>query len=744
MLTDRYSSTGIHWLAALTGLAALSWEVLWQLKSSLALGVSAHGTALTLAVTMGGMSLGALLCGHALKERPIARPVRLYGIFEFLIGISGLFLGMAFRVAARLDTWAYTAIPGNGSLIHILVIVVALGVPTMCMGATLPVFGLVARQYRTSIALLYGLNTLGAALGALLAAFLLIPLLGVTGMARTIAALNMVGGLVAWLLGPGERVITESQREAKSPSGLSRFSEQWIVLVTGFATFVLEVAWFRSLTAAFQSTTAAFAIMLAAVLVALGLAAAFVPLLKKVKAPLGTLVSWAGIFILFATPLIERFDLLPRMNTSPARLFVFRFFMTLSVIGLPVLLLGVAVPWILDAQDRPRRWGKLYALNTLAAIAGSIGAAWALLPTIGFARTAWLAGTLVAVAGILVSPPRRRIAWAGIGCVAFLIAGICESGVDRTRVQGAALFSGGSPGKVLEAYEGPEATISVVEYADKWRRIIIDGASASGQSSDRGSVRYDHYMPWMGRLPMLLDVDPKNALVICFGTGQTANAVRQENPRSLDIVDINPRVFKLAHNFISNQDVLDDPRVNHIVMDGRAYMRRTKKTYDVITLEPMPPIFAGVNNLYSKEFYELARKRLAPHGLIAQWLPFHAVAPPYAASIARTFQDVFPNSILWLDKTSENGILLGTNDDDGNLGSDWPGFARPSAGRDLTEDEVKKAVLLDQKELSRYGKYGKIITDDNQLLAYSNAVLVTLRSEAQKKENLDFISNMDK
>ena len=134
-------------------------------------------------------------------------------------------------------------------------------------------------------------------------------------------------------------------------------------------------------------------------------------------------------------------------------------------------------------------------------------------------------------------------------------------------------------------------------------------------------------MAWMGHLPMLLQDNPKQALVICFGTGQTSHAVRKENPDELDIVDINPNVFKLAHHFRSNENVINDPKVKTIVMDGRAYMRRTHKTYDVITLEPMPPSAAGVNALYSKEFYELAKQKLSANGVIAQWLPLHLVAP---------------------------------------------------------------------------------------------------------------------
>jgi spermidine synthase len=147
--------------------------------------------------------------------------------------------------------------------------------------------------------------------------------------------------------------------------------------------------------------------------------------------------------------------------------------------------------------------------------------------------------------------------------------------------------------------------------------------------------------------------------------------------------------------------------------------------YDVITLEPMPPGTIGVNALYSKEFYELARKKLGPNGVIAQWLPFHIVAPHYSASIAKTFMHVFPNAVLWLDPDSRTGILLGTKDNRSALATNWPGFARTAITRNLTDEQIKKYVALDSRELEQYGQYGEVISDDNQLLAYGKVLYLS-------------------
>ncbi|MCB9989856.1 MAG: fused MFS/spermidine synthase [Rhodospirillales bacterium] len=713
----------IHVLVLISGMAALSWELIWQVKSTLALGVSAWGTALTLAVTMGGMCLGALIMGRFLDHKPAARPIRIYGLLELAIGLSGLLLGTAFRYVEQLDSWVYASAAGLASLAHITGIALSLGIPTMAMGATLPILGLMARQFKGSIAVLYGLNTFGAALGVMIAAFFWIPLFGVAHVILLIAGLNILAGLAALWLGrqmpsmpaepPEEKIISAPENR------LDTKAAALIVFATGFATFMLEVAWFRSMTAAFLSTTSAFAVMLACVLVALAIGAWFAPFLKKHKKALGVLVCWAGVLIIATTPIVERFDLFMHYATTfPVFLFTRWFFLSLYIIGPAVILLGVALPWILDDQTSTRKWGALYGLNAFASILGSLCAGWLLLPSIGFAKTAWIAGIIVIAAGMLILPKSSRTKFLALSFAALAAAFLFESGIGKKRVQGTATISDGSI--VLRAYDGPDATVSAIEHGDGVRLLYIDGFVTTLQTKGSDKGVDDHYMPWMGYLPMMAHPDPERALVICFGTGQTANAVRKEAPDALDIVDINENVFRLAEYFPANEGVLQDQRVTPIAMDGRAYLRRTKETYDVITLEPMPPHFAGVNALYSREFYEQARQKMTPDGVIAQWLPFHIVPPYYSASIARTFQSVFPNAILWVDPSS-TGILLGSADDNADLGNSWPGFKRAFTGYDLSAAEVSRAVLLDKDELAAYGKEGDLITDDNQLLAYGKA-----------------------
>jgi len=681
------------------GFAALSWEVLWQLEATLSLGLSAQGTALTLATTMAGFSVGALGMGRRLDpENP--RPLRVYAGLEALIGLCGCLLVPAFALVERADSALYGLTPGLAPLLHLLALALVLGPPAVAMGATVPVLALVSRRHGVPLSVLYGVNTLGAALGCLTMDFLLIPTLGVLGCVAICAAVDFTVALVAWrwpLAQPSARVA----EAAGAGTAYSPAQQAVIIFATGSATFALEVAWFRSLRAAFQSNTDSFALMLACVLLALGLAAALAPTLRRRGGSALASLAAAGLLVLLATPLVERFDLV-RWPTWYGGLVVARLALMMLVLGPPIAILGLPLPWLLDAQERPADCARCYVVNTLGAVVGSLGAAWVLLPALGFARTAWLTGfLLVATAATL----RRRPLWLVAGALALAIAAAGESGVGRLRIQGIAA----PPVSILRFREGPDSTISTVQYPAE-RMLVIDGFVAA-------SVHpiLTHYMEMMGRVPMALHPDPKDALVICFGTGQTANGVVQEGVERLRVVEINAGVLAMSELFKENRGVLRDPRVQATVMDGRAWLRRTSERYDLITLEPMPPAFAGVNALYSKEFYELAAARLKPGGLVTQWLPFHLVSAFDACSIARTFQAVLPNSVLWIDPVGFTGILVGRRDGP-PLGQEWPGLER--AQRTLTPEQMRRSLVLDAAGLARYGSLGEVITDSNQQLAY--------------------------
>jgi len=708
----------LYLVVFLAGFAALSWEILWQLELSLAIGFSSLGTALTLATTMGGMTVGSLAMGRFLRGSVSRNPLYLYLGLELLIGLSGLALKPGFRMVEGWDTQVYQYNPSLAPLTHLVSALLLLGVPTLALGATIPVFALISKAFDTPLSWLYGMNTAGASIGCLVIGFVLLPDLGVSQSVLVVAGLNFTVALLAYLLGRGQVAVSGPQDEVGSeeatPGPVGPDMSLLVVFLTGFATFCLEIAWFRSFKAAFGSRTESFAIMLSAVLVGLAIGARLAGhLSRRQKTHLFPIILFAaGFFILVATPVVERFDTLS-FSGSYYRANLLRWMATLLATGPTIVLLGTSLPWLLDYESRPERCSKLYACNTLGAIFGSVLGAWVLIPTFGFARTSWGIGILLALLGLALAP-QRRLVLSGALTVALSIAIFLESGIGRDRVQ----IPWKTTGYQIVGYaETPESTISVVELEDGRRDLIIDGFITTGEHEEM-----THYMKWMAHLPMILHPDPKDTLVICFGTGQTAYALYQEGATRVDIVELNKEVLDMAEYFEKNNGVLEKDNVFPHIMDGRAWLRRTTQKYDVITLEPMAPTFAGVNNLYSREFYVLCKDRLNKEGIACQWLPFHLLHPRQTLMVAATFQDVFPNCGLWLDPVGYTGLLVGVKDG-ASVGTSWPGLAR-EIDRSLTNEEVERMMVLDSDGMRRLTNGIPPITDDNQELAYGSLKLL--------------------
>jgi spermidine synthase len=213
----------------------------------------------------------------------------------------------------------------------------------------------------------------------------------------------------------------------------------------------------------------------------------------------------------------------------------------------------------------------------------------------------------------------------------------------------------------------------------------------------------------MGHLPALAAKTLKRALVICMGTGQTAMAVLRHGPE-LTIVDINAAVFEAAALFPSNEGVLLDRAVHPVVMDGRAFLRRSHERFDLVTLEPMPPNFAGSNHLYSKEFYELVRDRLSPGGAVAQWVPIHLISAEHMRAIVATFHDVFPYTRLWQSPVDKTCVLVGALEP-------WS-LRKPSTFLVYSIEQLEEQMILDYDGVERLASGALRITDDNQLLSY--------------------------
>lgn len=698
------------------GVSALIWQIIWQSWTAIFLGASAKAAALILAAVMGGMTVGSLLSRRIPSTR-VNNPLTSYAFLEFTIGVSGLLTAKGFEFLSRFDSQFGNSLGTLSDFAQAILLAVNVAVPTMAMGMTIPLFPRLALVLNTSTSRLYALNTFGAALSALLVTFFLVPALGLLNTTHIAATLNILAALFLFLL---RRQYTPPEGEAENRGARRQRAldscarPALLAFSTGAAMFGYEVLWFRILRAAFFSTCQTYSIILFSVLLPLAVAGTLASRIRTWS--IAAIVVASATLCLFSSLVIEVSDLVFfGLESSPWFSGGFlRFLWSLLVLAPAVLSLGMALPKLFDLASGQREIGRLCAWNGLGSVLGSLFTAWIFLPFFGLTKTAFALSCLLFVMGAL-GLEGKVLARGGAAYLAMtLIYLFGNSQVGSQRVVGASSYG---DYHVIDYSEGPESTISALNFntlagtklTEPWPALFIDGFAAAAQWRESSS-----YMAWMGRLPMLLHPNPQETLVICFGTGQTANAVRQHNPQHLRIVDLNETVFQFGKYFSANQGVLNDPRVTPTVSDGRGFLRRSHEKFDVITQEPMPPSFAGVNSLYSQEYYISAYEHLNPGGIMVQWLPAHLVTDAHSRSIAKTFRTVFPDSFLWSDSSYGQGILVGRK------GPSEEDLLVKVGERSPHAKAILEGVVLSKSGLEVYSKDGQLITDDNQLLSYDH------------------------
>jgi spermidine synthase len=391
-----------------------------------------------------------------------------------------------------------------------------------------------------------------------------------------------------------------------------------------------------------------------------------------------------------------------------------------AVVILPsATLMGIVLPMASrlltkDLRHAGRWIGSAYTVNTVGAVSGSLLTGFCLVPLLTLKGSVMLLAALQVASGWALLPwsglpkvgRRRLVAASGLGLLAVFAA-------STTLLRGPNPFDLVPAGDVEAHRDGVAASVSVVRHTFPRKSLRIDGFDAA--TLDPGSA----YMAMMTHIPMLLHPDPKRLLVICFGTGTTAGTGLLYPGTRIDVVDINESVFAFADHFReANHGIAHDPRARLVVDDGRNYLLTTREVYDVITAEPMPPGFAGVTSLYSREYYALARDRLAPGGIVVQWLPFHLVKTSEGLAILRTMQDVFPETTLWIH--SSTGIAVARRDRP--LEMDLEALRRRLAdagvARDLSRLDVHGVegfldlFMLGPSGVRRASASARLITDD--------------------------------
>ena len=670
----------------LSGFAGLLYETAWTRQFALVFGTSELAVVTVLAGYFGGLSLGAALAGRYIDR--ITRPILTYGLLELGIAVSAIGLPYAIGASTRL----YVSIFGGaadsietGGLVtagfYLVCSFVILLVPTAMMGATLPLLARYAvtdeRQIGPRVGLLYAVNTLGAVAGTLVAAFMLLPSMG---LARTIwvgVAANLLVFLVAaWMARQSTGATTQRPSLVKiKPSDVSHDELPRaklilpIMLVSGAASFSYEVLWTRLLGHVLGASVFAFATMLASFLTGIALGSAVGSRLARSRS--GSMIAFGIVQFCIATASLLSYALLAQLpdlaRTTGAG--VHAGLAANAAICAMILLpgaffIGATFPLAVrilarDASDAGPSSARVYAWNTIGAIGGSIASGVLLLPMLHFGGTivATVAANLglMAIVALLMKPVGKRslaVCAAGIALVVFV-----RPGEPWDVLRNSALGRDAAGGEVSYYGVGRSTTVLLVDDGLGWdlRTSGLPEANIRRKGVPLGRVLIQQ---WQNALPVLARPNARTMMFVGLGGGVAVESVPSSIER-IDVVELEPEVIA-ANRLVSDQRAIDplaDPRVRLMTNDARNALLLSESQYDVIVSQPSHPWTAGASHLYTREFMSMVRDRLGTEGVFLQWMSLAFVDEPLLRSLVATLSDVFshvemyapyPGAVLFL------------------------------------------------------------------------------------------------
>jgi len=729
------------WFLLLSGATALVFQGLWMRQLGLVAGIEVEATSVVVSGFFLGLAIGSRVFGARADRSD--EPWRLYAGLELGSGVLGV---LATFVLSESAVWfvPLRALAGQVAWVPLLLLVAA---PSALMGGTLPVLLRVERPTDARVGrragLFYAANTAGAIAGVLLTPFALLPWLGVRGSAFAAGAANALLAIVAWRLLRG-RGPNEQHRQAEAVSSkVSRDAQVCLTLygAAGGVALGYEILWTQTLVQFLSTRAYAFAVVLATYLSGLALGSyAYARVADRVQqrwAVFGLLVAGAGVSALGGLALLDSW--LPALQGAFGRaaldltgsrmlMMCARFAVAAgSLVLLPTLLLGAAYPAAMRVAASASRVGadagRVVAVNTAGGITGSLLTGFALLPALGLMRsfaTLALLSVAIGATATLYKPSARRLrALAGALALAS-IAGFVWLPRDKL----ARLLADERGGETVFYEEAASGSVAVLEQTapgGAFRRLYIQGVSNTGDAMP--SLRY---MRLQAFVPLVAAKAPRSALVIGLGTGITCGALGAwPGLERRACVELSPAVVRAARHFQGNFDVTRDPRFQISVADGRHQLLAANARYDVITLEPPPPAAAGVVNLYSREFYALARNRLAEGGVLAQWWPLATQNDADSRSLVQSFLQEFPHVALFSTELHEMLLLGGADPLEFDLAEVEARLEAPTTQRALAEVGIASPAALlgtyvtGRQGLEAYAQGAAPVTDDDPRIEYS-------------------------
>lgn len=765
----------------LSGLAGLVYEVVWARQLSLFLGITSYAHTAVITAYMLGLAAGSYYFGRRVDQH--LQPFKLYAWLEIGIGVYAamtpwLFNGLQQVYVSLADVSGIGSM--SGYLTRFTIALLALLLPTFLMGGTLPIL---VRGVLTELPGLgkitgrfYGINTLGAMLGTLLAGYLLLPGLGVKATIFVGVAINLaVAVAVLAMLRRSKlpmNVVGQRQEPIEPPPAASteaRSSSSRMVLlmgfgVAGFAALLTQVAWIRALILVIGGSVYAFTITLASFLAGIGLGSLLFT--RFIASPGGWLNRFQldgrmaqaallalliSLTLLLGLPLIGQLPgwFLSGYSSLKDNFSLFQsyvFLLSFSIMILPTLFMGALFPlvtviWTRSADRAGRGVGVAYAVNATGTILGALLGGLFILPWLGVHYSVQLAAGLyflVAIVYWLISSVEIRHVYrhAILGITALLVLTvvlvtppwnkeIMISGVFSTpdrivdKLAVTSLQQIVEQNELLYYKEGLDGVVAVRMHGDN-RSLVING------KADASSVGDLPTQVLLGQLPFALDRNLENTLVIGLGSGITAGSLTvHESLKQLTILEISDEVIEASDFFVmENYGVLGDPRVKLVTADARNFLMAAADGYDLIVSQPSNPWISGISNLFTDEFFKLAKSRLNAGGIMSQWVQTYRMSNDDLRTILNTFQDNFQYVSLWMPMIDDLIII----------GSDQPhalsmAYTRSNQAEDIVAElrrakvfsfrDLVRLYILGGDVLSNYTVGADMNTDNNPVIEFN-------------------------
>lgn len=773
---------------AISNMASLIYQISWIKSLSYVFGTSVYSIGVVLSCFMAGLAIGSFLIGKISDKHP--DPVKLFAYIEIIIGLYALATPFLFSLLHQ-PYGALYEIFGNTWMFYLMLSYIAFAIliiPTGLIGGTFPIMNRIyAKRISTigkDVGIVYSIDTIFAALGALAAGFILIPWAGINGTITIGALFNIGAGILLFTKtkNTGISLLTaESTRKDNTKNNISESIQKVSKLKTyasyfkqnkaaidqisgiekiilaafflsGFAALASEVVWTRFLSLAFGTSIYALSIITATFLIGLSLGSFVVskyitknkdliPLFAYIECGIG--LSSLLILMFFDKLDIPYLYLYYTMNSFYPFMGAL-FILILAIMIVPTMLMGATMPVVSKIlttriENVGMNIGTIYSLNTFGAIYGSFFASFTLIPTLGMTKTGALGGFVNIFIAIVIfvaytrknKEYRHKKRFYSVAGIAIII--LIYVSMSTINPLFAGVYYHGTQMDDLQSWEDAKNSIEVLHYDEglyssisviKQNDYISLRTNGKTESSNVPIELVSEYM--LAYIPLFANKDPQHTMMIGLGGGFTLHSIANFNEiETIDVIEINPQVVEVTEKYFSQyiHNVEDDPRVNIIIADARNHLLTKDKKYDVIISQPSNIWCWGEGGLFTQEMYEIVRDDLNEEGTFCQWMPLYEQNIEDFKIFLSTFQSVFPYSDLWI--IGSDAVIIGSMD---QISYDYGNIRNHVYGNEMIYNDFN--IMADV--LAAQGKHGLLnhmlipywISNDD-IKSFSNGIINT-------------------